>query len=334
MSVENQARVTLISPSFFGYETAIREGLLKRGYNLVHFDDRPKNSNLFKILVRLRAFFLINWIINRHKKFLSEQISAHKSDYVFLINPELFTAQMIYELKKDNPKLKFILYLWDSVRNRKNFPSLIEACDVAFSFDRHDTQQFKKLKFHPLFFEEVFASSQAKDRFYDLAFVGSYHSNRAELFKFKRPEIRFFLHLFIQGYFVKLVRSIPLIVDFKTFKDFWILTSFGKLTKKETSDIFKQSNVVIDIQHPNQSGLTCRTFEALASGCKLVTSNKDVINYDFFDSNVIYVMNDLGDIPIRFILDKPHSDIMANLRQKIEYYSLDNWIQRVFVQSL
>jgi hypothetical protein len=49
--------------------------------------------------------------------------------------------------------------------------------------------------------------------------------------------------------------------------------SFVPFSKREISDLFRQSKVVIDITHPNQVGLTSRTFEALRSGSKLATNN-------------------------------------------------------------
>jgi hypothetical protein len=45
--------------------------------------------------------------------------------------------------------------------------------------------------------------------------------------------------------------------------------------KEEIADLFKSSKVVLDITHPNQKGLTSRTFEALSSGSKLITNNEN-----------------------------------------------------------
>ncbi|CAC9442957.1 hypothetical protein [uncultured Gammaproteobacteria bacterium] len=55
--------------------------------------------------------------------------------------------------------------------------------------------------------------------------------------------------------------------------------SFNKVSysgyKKKIADLFKSSKVVLDITHPNQKGLTSRTFEALRSGSKLITNNEN-----------------------------------------------------------
>jgi hypothetical protein len=46
--------------------------------------------------------------------------------------------------------------------------------------------------------------------------------------------------------------------------------SYSGYKKEEIADLFKSSKAVLDITHPNQKGLTSRTFEALRSGSKTV----------------------------------------------------------------
>ena len=45
----------------------------------------------------------------------------------------------------------------------------------------------------------------------------------------------------------------------------------------------KDCHAVLDIEHPKQVGLTMRTFEVLASGRKLITTNRSIINHEFYD---------------------------------------------------
>jgi hypothetical protein len=51
------------------------------------------------------------------------------------------------------------------------------------------------------------------------------------------------------------------------------------------------SECVLDMQHPSNSGLTIRTFEALAAGAKLITFNHHITDYDFYNNKMIQVIN-------------------------------------------
>ncbi|TAM33422.1 MAG: hypothetical protein EPN68_01485 [Rhodanobacter sp.] len=67
--------------------------------------------------------------------------------------------------------------------------------------------------------------------------------------------------------------------------------SFGKLPQEEVRGIIAQSDVVLDIQHPAQYGLTIRTLEVLGAGKKLVTTNAEIKNYDFYNENNIVIID-------------------------------------------
>ena len=98
-------------------------------------------------------------------------------------------------------------------------------------------------------------------------------------------------------------------------------------THKELAATLASSYAVLDINDVMQNGLTIRTFEALFSGKKIITTNSSIVNYDFYDPKHILVIdrNDVV-IPTEFFNDKT---------SKIEYkcldrYSAKGWIKDVF----
>lgn len=58
----------------------------------------------------------------------------------------------------------------------------------------------------------------------------------------------------------------------------------------------KNSKVVLDISYKNQLGLTLRCFEALATETKIITDNLDIKNYDFYNPNNIFCIENIGEI--------------------------------------
>ena len=91
----------------------------------------------------------------------------------------------------------------------------------------------------------------------------------------------------------------------------------------EISEIVDESKIIIDIQHPKQTGLTMRTIEMLGMNKKIITTNEDIKNYDFFDENNIKIINREDNY---FDFTDLKSDYV-NLDDSIySYYSLSSWI--------
>jgi hypothetical protein len=66
--------------------------------------------------------------------------------------------------------------------------------------------------------------------------------------------------------------------------------SFTKRSAAEIVDVVRSSRAVLDIQHFKQTGLTMRTLETLGAGKKLITTNPDVKQYDFYDKDRVMVL--------------------------------------------
>ena len=98
---------------------------------------------------------------------------------------------------------------------------------------------------------------------------------------------------------------------------------FIPLSEQENLAVIKKSNTVFDMQHNQQSGLTMRTIETLGAKRKIITTNRNIKNYDFYNENNILVMdnNTLEDIE-QFIKNK-YEPISEAIYEK---YSLHRWI--------
>ena len=103
--------------------------------------------------------------------------------------------------------------------------------------------------------------------------------------------------------------------------------SFYPLSHSEIVEVFNASKVILDINHPQQYGLTMRTFECLGAKKKLITTNQSVKNYDFYNENNILVV-DRNNITIDAQFFKtPYKDLDSRIYEK---YSLKNWLNVIF----
>ena len=91
------------------------------------------------------------------------------------------------------------------------------------------------------------------------------------------------------------------------------------MSKHEVAQRIAKTKAVIDIQPPNQAGLTMRTIEMLGAGRKLLTTNKFVADYDFFDKQNIEIFEREKPVVDFSFLKNSYSPVDNNIYQK---YSL------------
>ncbi len=105
---------------------------------------------------------------------------------------------------------------------------------------------------------------------------------------------------------------------------------FNSLSKEELIQRIERSRVVLDIQHPSQKGLTMRTIEMIGAGKKIITTNKEIKEYDFYDPNNIYYLDrDTIELDKSFF-ETPYQMLDKEIYHK---YSVDGWLQDVFSLS-
>lgn len=167
---------------------------------------------------------------------------------------------------------------------------------------------------------------------YDLAFIGTVHSDRFKILRELNIQATsmglkvFYPYLqsrFIYHYYKFFKREFQKtsITDFK----------FEKMDAKYIAEITKKTRAIIDIQHPKQSGLTIRTIEMLGLGKKLITTNEDIRNYDFYkQSNICVIDRKMPCVDKMFF----SSNYVELDKQVYEYYSISRWCLDVLGEKL
>lgn len=324
-------RILLISVKLFDYEKFIKQRLEDHGAVVDYFDERPKNTLYAKGIIRLKPSFYKTTITVYFNKLLST-VKGTTYDYVFVIKGEAVPRFFLKRIKEMNPMSELIFYTWDAFSNYRNATTLLDLFDKSFTFDVNDAKKYD-LEFRPLFFVNDYKINSLRiKKKYDLLFVGTAHSDRYEISQkivdfCNRYNLKSHTFYYIQSpivYFLKLVfdRNFSSV----KFRDL----SFKSLSKSDIIDLFKKSKAILDIQHPNQRGLTMRTFETLGARCKLMTTNSDIMNYTFFNRNNICVI-DRENIQIK--LDFFENDF-ENFAEDTQYaMSIDGWLENIFIKN-
>ena len=102
------------------------------------------------------------------------------------------------------------------------------------------------------------------------------------------------------------------------------------LKYEDIQRIIMESKCILELQMEGQSGCTLRTLESMFLNRKLITNNKDIVNYDFYNPNNIFVIENADDFKDRF------NDILKFMRspyQKLpdmvkNNYKFCKWLER------
>lgn len=324
----NTKSILLIAPKFFDYEREIYNKLVEFGANVFYYNERPDNNFFTKAIIRVNKKLIKKKIEKYYYKILKD-IYLIKLDYVIVVNAEAISLKFLKELREYQNSAKFVLYMWDSLLNKNRTGDLIEYFDSTFSFDHQDCERIEKLKFLPLFYIDSYkeiAINPVKSTVYDFCFIGTIHSDRFNILQSiiesqKEIKINYFFYMFFHNRILFLKKKI-MDIKFKKarFSDF----HFNSLTLSQTFEYINLSKIIIDINHPNQSGLTMRTIETLGAKKKLITTNSHVKRYDFYNDNNILVIDRANPIvPYKFLIS-PYQEISNEIYKK---YSIENWIK-------
>lgn len=328
MSIKDK-NILFISPRFFNYEIEVLLKLKELGANVYYIDDRFDNGILVKGLLRLGLGkkFLKNKILNYFVNSL-KQSNFSKVDYVFALTPEAFSEDIIKKYKELLPDARFLLYMWDSFQNRKNTKNIIDLFDAKFSFDVSDCKEYN-LIYLPLFFIDDYSHITQTGKFdYDLTFIGTAHSDRYYLVKKIKNQLlgyKFFEYYYFQNILLLLYNKLTNRRFYKVrFKDI----TYTPLEKKALLHIIEKSKTIIDIQHPKQEGLTIRLIEMIGAKRKVITTNKNVKNFDFYCSNNILVID--RDFPLidPSFLEQDYQELPIEIYNK---YSINTWLNTIFL---
>jgi len=326
-----EKNILFISASFFNYEKAVISRMQEMGATVDFFDERPSNSALTKGIIRVYPKLIQKKIGDWYDSIL-RHTDKKKYDYFLLIKGESIPFTFLEEFKKRHPETRTVFYSYDTVKEYPRMLKLFPYFDRKFSFEPADVLKYG-FRLRPLFYLNDYLKTNQKNDFkYDLVFVGSAHTDRYRI----GEEVRSILdsqkkkscfYYYSPG---KLFFYLKRIFD-KNMKSFDVSKlSFEKLSHQQIAEIYEESFSVLDINKPFQFGISMRTFETLASGRKLMTTNPEIRFYPFYNpNNVLIIDREKVEIPNQFF----ESDFEQTDSEFKHRLSVDNWIESLFLNE-
>jgi len=312
--------ILFMMPSYYHFNEVVADGLAKHSQFNINSIDTVGNQAYRHVFDR-GINFLSKVFLNKNlkpemkRKLFIELIDKYPQyEYLVVNRPDIINDEIL--AKAFNKSKKKILLLWDSLEKIPISEDLIAKFDEKYSFDSWDCSKygFKKIEnFH--FFEKPKVPLETN---LDVVFLGTLDKRIDDLKKI-------LTYLINNGKKAKAYIYVPSGKSLKKQKDIEILDAIVPFKNSDTYSL--SGNIILDLAHQNQRGLSFRVFEAMAFNKKLITTNKYIKEYDLYNENNIFIIEDIDNISIPDTFwDSPYYNLQPYI---IEKYHVKTWVERI-----
>lgn len=238
-----------------------------------------------------------------------ENLSKYNNVIIFDRN---YNWNIINFIHKRNPQCRIIVWYWNPLGTIQRVPEKYRKHCEEWSFDRKDCDRYG-LKYNVQFsFQQIFEKTK-KRKLYDLYFIG-YDKGRL----YGLLELQKKLDICEEKVKFIVVRD-----KNSNIRDF---TYSSPISYEENLDYLSKSNIIIEFVQEGQEGLTVRCIEALFLKKKLITNNKKIVKYNFYNKNNIFVYDEknVSITHLKEFLRTEYESIESNV---IQQYDFSNWLK-------
>lgn len=327
-------KVLIIATAFFGYDVAMKEEIERLGAEVRFYDERSVKSSIEKALIKISPSIFYEKTKKHHQMIINENKNI-EFDIIYIYGGSMLNDRFLKLYKDQFKKAKYILYLADSIRGIDRYEKMFPLFDKIATFDKTDFEYYStrhsNIFFLPLFYSKQYENQEKKnlqELKYDIAFVGTVHSDRLILLKQIKKQaesmgLKVYFYCYLQAWFMYFFYYITK-KEFKhtKYKDF----RYKKISAGDIQKIMKNSKAIFDVQYPKNTGLTMRTLETLGMRRKLITTNEDIKTYNFYNENNIYMIDrNNPELDIEFF-KTDYEDLPEDVYQS---YSITNWMLKL-----
>ena len=276
---------------------------VRRCSHVVICKDLFSSNILLRLWYRIRRSRIVSLIGNLFKWCFVWNLvgikSAHKDDILVFSNISVsnYPVSMLKRLKRKN--IRIVLFFLDSISNNiwakeaYNYTKYIDF-DLVYSFDKGDAERNGFIHFFTPY--SRLCTRKADNLIYDAFFVGG-DMGRYQILsdiKMKFPNINIFVNMINitneQREKAHFQRNTP-------------------MSYESIIDTIQASNCILDIvAYKDQKGLSLRPYEAVVYNKKLLTNNRSILDFPFYNPNFMAYFEDISDIDEDFLNDRVDVD--------------------------
>jgi len=312
-------KLLFIAPGYYGFNDVVFEGLKKySGYDVVHINS-TLNYQYKNFLEKIYNFFLKTFLKKNLKNIkrgehIQRIINLHDYDVLLVNRPDVLSNEDLNSAL--NKSKKSIVLFWDSIQKIPSQESYIQKFDICYSFDTDDCKNYN-LNYVTNFY---FVKEKKATTNFDVCYLATYDKRIAEaqiLFKYfninnisAKGKLFTYKSIPIKEELPKNIEVIHEIIPFSDSYKFYL-----------------DSKIILDIAHSHQKGLSFRPYEAIGLNKKLITTNQEIITYDFYNPKNIFVIKDISNFTIpKSFLSEDYEQAEDWIKEK---YYIKNWIKTI-----
>ncbi|QKJ64404.1 hypothetical protein [Flavobacterium sp. M31R6] len=311
-------KITVISYDNWGLNSHLINALIQKGHTVHHinfFDFKYKYPNIQSKIYN----FILKTVSNKNIKniYYGDEIlkklkeNNEVQDLILTIKGDFIGPKAIFEFKKYTKKS--IAFFNDSITRCPKIKHVIPNFDEVYSFEKDDCEKHS-LKFLTNWIYPI-PNSGTRNKEY-------------QVFNISSKDKRFSLIVKIASILKEKKINYKIIIFDKKNKSHNSSVEYisKQIQLSEVNDYLHNTQVLLDINRVGQKGLTFRVFESLGLEKKLITTNADIKNYDFYNPNNILIIDEKKpNIPLDFFSNK-YQKIPKDLFEK---YSIEEWINQI-----
>lgn len=312
-------KILFIAPDYYGFNEVVFEGLRKYSdCRVIHVNSTAKYQYK-NFQERVYNFFLKIFCGKNIKKLKEGQ---HIKNIILNDKYDMLIVNAPYVLSEENLNLAFsrakksVVVFWDSMEKIPMQKDYLTLFDICYSFDDEDCKKYGCKKITNFYFVE----EKQKLVNFDVSYLATYDHRIHHVISifeyFKDNNISAKCKIFTYPS-IKIKEKLPINIE----------VIHKIIPFAESYQYYQDSKVILDIAHPHQRGLSFRPFEAMGMSKKLITTNKNIVNYDFYNPNNIFIIDNINNITIPISFFKTdYQEIDPKIKEK---YHLKNWIKKI-----
>lgn len=313
-----------------GYKHDYTMDIIPSSMKSVTYSYREYSSVLLKVFRRLWISFHLPY-----QEFWYACKDVNFSQYDIILLYECMGApELIAFIRKKNPRCRIIYWQWNAVAGKDNvilyspyqeFLSLLplrEKDDYRFeiwSFDQGDCEKYG-----------LFYNNQVAIRFpveevapeYDLFFCGQ---DKGRFFWLQEIVALAETHHLSYNMFICPDKG----AHYPQLEGITLLNR--NLSYIEMVHKLQRASILVDLVQEGQRGLTWRPLEAMFYQKKLITNYRNIVNYDFYSAENIFIIGQENPIEFVKFMEEPYQPVPESIICKYEY---TGWVKNFTTSSL
>jgi len=310
-------KIAIVTTHSFGYIDFLVDrlnGIKNVDLTYINIDSIPFSyKNLSSRIVNsiLKLFSFSGLKEKNRTEFIKNSIlQDNLFDQTLIIRPDKLEKEALLFLRKNS--VQMTCFLFDGIENFIDQKKTLSYFDTVYSYDKKDVEKYKFEFLTNYIFDNEIDSKDITNIAFNISSFDSRFSLMEELAHYlAENKISFRFMVKAKKYFKH--------------KNIEIINKYLPLV--EVKEYIASSLVLVDLQMNNQVGLSFRIFEALGYKKKIITNNQDIVNYDFYNKNNIFVISEENcKIPLDFFKTQ-YVEIDSAILEK---YTLKSWVFEVF----